>query len=130
MLKPPTTEKCAYRPGAGNSTDWEQRWLRFGAGPYYMESMSKRSLDPASPMSINRCPGFMAYAAKHAGTALAQRAPTGPPHVTGDEMVCGDEQGGCLTARSMFLPFSMYEYDSSYAVGVQKGPSLTSSRAG
>src|SRR5437899_9841056 len=45
--------------------------------------------------------------------------PTGPPHVTGDEMVAAMDKVG-VDGAIYISPFSMYQYDASYAVGVQK----------
>jgi L-fuconolactonase len=45
--------------------------------------------------------------------------PNWPPHVTGDEMVAAMSKVG-VDGAIYVSPFSMYQYDSSYAVGVQK----------
>ena len=45
--------------------------------------------------------------------------PNWPPHVTGDEMVAAMAKVG-VTGAIYISPFSMYQYDASYAVGVQK----------
>ena len=52
--------------------------------------------------------------------------PNWPPHVTGDEMVAAMDKVG-VDGAIYISPFSMYQYDASYAVGVQR-PILTSSR--
>jgi hypothetical protein len=45
--------------------------------------------------------------------------PNWPPHVTGDEMVAAMDKVG-VDGAIYISPFSMYEYDASYAVGVQR----------
>ena len=45
--------------------------------------------------------------------------PNWPPHVTGDEMVVAMNKVG-VDGAIYVSPFSMYQYDSSYAEGVQK----------
>src|SRR5258708_16449883 len=45
--------------------------------------------------------------------------PNWPPHVTGDEMVAAMDKVGVHRAHYIF-PLSMYPYDASYAVEVQK----------
>ena len=45
--------------------------------------------------------------------------PNWPPHVTGDEMVAAMNKVG-VDGAIYVSPFSMYQYDASYAVGVQK----------
>jgi L-fuconolactonase len=45
--------------------------------------------------------------------------PNWPPHVTGDEMVAAMDKLG-VDGAIYISPFSMYQYDASYAVGVQK----------
>jgi L-fuconolactonase len=45
--------------------------------------------------------------------------PNWPPHVTGDEMVAAMDKVG-VDGAIYISPFSMYQYDASYAVGVQK----------
>src|SRR5207247_8058958 len=47
------------------------------------------------------------------------RVPNWPPHVTGDEMVAAMDKVG-VDGAILVLPFSMYQYDGSYAVDVQK----------
>jgi L-fuconolactonase len=47
------------------------------------------------------------------------RVPNWPPHVTGDEMVAAMDKVG-VDGAIFVSPFSMYRYDASYAVGVQK----------
>jgi predicted TIM-barrel fold metal-dependent hydrolase len=44
--------------------------------------------------------------------------PNWPPHVTGDEMVAAMDKVG-VNGAIYISPFSMYEYDASYAVGVR-----------
>jgi hypothetical protein len=45
--------------------------------------------------------------------------PNWPPHVTGDEMVAAMDRVG-VDGAIYISPFSMYQYDASYAVEVQK----------
>ncbi len=45
--------------------------------------------------------------------------PNWPPHVTGDEMVAAMDKEG-VDGAIYVSPFSMYQYDASYAVSVQK----------
>jgi len=45
--------------------------------------------------------------------------PNWPPHVTGDEMVAAMNKVG-VDGAIYISPFSMYRYDASYAVGVQR----------
>jgi predicted TIM-barrel fold metal-dependent hydrolase len=45
--------------------------------------------------------------------------PNWPPHVTGDEMVAAMDKVG-VDGAIYISPFSMYQYDASYAVSVQK----------
>ena len=45
--------------------------------------------------------------------------PKGLPHVTGDEMVAAMAKVG-VDGAIYISPFSMYQYDASYAVGAQK----------
>src|SRR6516165_5620739 len=45
--------------------------------------------------------------------------PNWPPHVTGDEMVAAMNKVG-VDGAIYISPFSMYQYDASYAVGVQR----------
>jgi L-fuconolactonase len=45
--------------------------------------------------------------------------PNWPPHVTGDEMVAAMDKVGVDDAIYI-SPFSMYQYDASHAVAVQK----------
>src|ERR1700680_2965628 len=45
--------------------------------------------------------------------------PNWPPHVTGDEMVAAMDKVG-VNGAIYISPFSMYQYDASYAVEVQK----------
>ncbi|MEA2821895.1 MAG: L-fuconolactonase, partial [Bradyrhizobium sp.] len=47
------------------------------------------------------------------------RVPNWPPHVTGDEMVLAMDMVG-VDGAIFVSPFSMYQYDGSYAVEVQK----------
>jgi L-fuconolactonase len=47
------------------------------------------------------------------------RVPNWPPHVTGDEMVAAMDKVG-VDGAILVSPFSMYQYDGSYAVEVQK----------
>ena len=47
------------------------------------------------------------------------RVPNWPPHVTGDEMVAAMAKVG-VDGAIYISPFSMYQYDGSYAVGVRK----------
>jgi predicted TIM-barrel fold metal-dependent hydrolase len=47
------------------------------------------------------------------------RVPNWPPHVTGDEMVAAMDKVG-VDGAIYISPFSMYEYDASYAVEVQR----------
>src|SRR5690242_20561953 len=47
------------------------------------------------------------------------RVPNWPPHVTGDEMVAAMDKVG-VDGAIFISPFSMYQYDGSYAVEVQK----------
>jgi hypothetical protein len=47
------------------------------------------------------------------------RVPNWPPHVTGDEMVAAMNKVG-VDGAIFVSPFSMYQYDGSYAVEVQK----------
>ena len=45
--------------------------------------------------------------------------PNWPPHVTGDEMVAAMDKVG-IDGAIFISSFSMYQYDASYAVEVQK----------
>lgn len=45
--------------------------------------------------------------------------PNWPPHVTGDEMVAAMDKVG-VDGAILVSPFSMYQYDASYAVAVQR----------
>src|SRR5690349_19801404 len=47
------------------------------------------------------------------------RVPNWPPHVTGDEMVAAMDKVG-VDGAIFISPFSMYQYDGSYAVEVQR----------
>src|ERR1044072_6489665 len=47
------------------------------------------------------------------------RVPNWPAHVTGDEMVAAMDKVG-IDGAIFVSPFSMYQYDGSYAVEVQK----------
>ena len=47
------------------------------------------------------------------------RVPNWPAHVTGDEMVAAMDKVG-VDGAIFISPFSMYQYDGSYAVGVQR----------
>src|ERR1043166_7926218 len=47
------------------------------------------------------------------------RVPNWPAHVTGDEMVAAMDKVG-VDGGIFISPFSMYQYDGSYAVEVQK----------
>src|SRR6516162_9677000 len=47
------------------------------------------------------------------------RVPNWPAHVTGDEMVAAMDQVG-VDGAIFISPFSMYQYDGSYAVEVQR----------
>src|ERR1044071_8302545 len=47
------------------------------------------------------------------------RVPNWPAHVTGDEMVAAMDKVG-VDGAIFVSPFSMYQYDASYAVEVQK----------
>jgi hypothetical protein len=47
------------------------------------------------------------------------RVPNWPAHVTGDEMVAAMDKVG-VDGAIFISPFSMYKYDGSYAVEVQK----------
>src|SRR5215831_368720 len=47
------------------------------------------------------------------------RVPNWPPHVTGDEMAAAMDKVG-VDGAIFVSPFSMYQYDGSYAVEVQK----------
>src|SRR4051812_5848154 len=47
------------------------------------------------------------------------RVPNWPDHVTGDEMVAAMDKVG-VDGAIFVSPFSMYRYDASYAVEVQK----------
>ena len=48
------------------------------------------------------------------------RVPNWPAHVTGDEMVAAMDKVG-VDGAIFISPFSMYRYDASYAVEVQRG---------
>src|SRR4051794_12810868 len=47
------------------------------------------------------------------------RTPNWPPHVTGDEMVAAMDKVG-VDGAIFVSPFSMYQYNGSYAVEVQE----------
>src|SRR3954452_22046938 len=47
------------------------------------------------------------------------RVPNWPPHVTGDEMVAAMDKVG-VDGAIFVSPFTMYQYDASYAVEVQR----------
>jgi len=47
--------------------------------------------------------------------------PNWPPHVTGDEMVAAMDKVG-VDGAIFISAFSMYRYDASYAVEVQRWP--------
>ena len=49
-------------------------------------------------------------------------APNWPPHVTGDEIVAAMDKVG-VDGAIFISSFSMYRYDASYAVEVQRGAS-------
>ena len=114
MLKPPTTENALIdRRGI----------LRTGAalaavGPAVLRGEhAKAQPRPASPMTIIDAQ-VHAYAANTPERPW-HSVPNWPPHVTGDEMVAAMNKVG-VDGAIYVSPFSMYEYDSSYAVGVQK----------
>ena len=48
--------------------------------------------------------------------------PNWPDHVTGDEMVAAMDKVG-VDGTILISAFSLYRYDASYAVEVQRGPS-------
>ena len=52
--------------------------------------------------------------------------PNWPDHVTGDEMVAAMDKVG-VDGAIFISSFSMYRYDASYAVDVQRGPSRSPS---
>jgi hypothetical protein len=114
MLKPPTTENALIdRRGI----------LRTGAalaavGPALLHGEhAKAQPRPASPTTIIDAQ-VHAYAANTPERPW-HSVPNWPPHVTGDEMVAAMNKVG-VDGAIYVSPFSMYEYDSSYAVGVQK----------
>jgi len=78
----------------------------------------------ASPMTIIDAQ-VHAYAANTPERPW-RSVPNWPPHVTGDEMVAAMDKVG-VDGAIYISPFSMYQYDASYAVEVQR-PILTSSR--
>jgi hypothetical protein len=71
----------------------------------------------ASPMTIIDCQ-VHAYEA-NTPTRPWFRVPNWPAHVTGDEMVAAMDKVG-VDGAIFVSPFSMYRYDASYAVEVQK----------
>ena len=72
---------------------------------------------PASPMTIIDSQ-VHAYAANTPERPWF-RVPNWPAHVTGDEMVAAMSKVG-VDGAIYISPFSMYQYDASYAVGVQR----------
>jgi hypothetical protein len=50
-----------------------------------------------------------------------RNVPNWPDHVTGDEMVAAMDKVG-VDGAIFISAFSMYRYDASYAVEVQRGP--------
>ena len=48
--------------------------------------------------------------------------PNWPDHVTGDEMVAAMDKVG-VDGAILISAFSLYRYDATYAVEVQRGPS-------
>jgi len=71
----------------------------------------------ASPMTIIDAQ-VHAYAANTPERPW-RSVPNWPPHVTGDEMVAAMHKVG-VDGAIYISPFSMYQYDASYAVGVQR----------
>ena len=91
------------------------------AGPALLGAHAKAQPRPggASPMTIIDAQ-VHAYAANTPERPW-HSVPNWPPHVTGDEMVAAMDKVG-VNGAIYISPFSMYEYDASYA-GRAKGPS-------
>src|SRR6202045_1737770 len=92
------------------------------AGPALLhgeQAKAQRRPSGASPMTIIDAQ-VQAYAANTPERPW-HSVPNWPPHVTGDEMVAAMDKVG-VDGAIYISPFSMYPYDASYAVGVQKAP--------
>src|SRR5258707_9453097 len=114
--QPTDCRRQAYRP-AQRSAD---RAALAAAGPALLHGAHAKAQprpSGASPMTIIDAQ-VHAYAAN-----TPQRpwhsVPNWPPHVTGDEMVTAMNKVG-VDGAIYISPFSMYQYDASYAVEVLK----------
>ena len=84
-----------------------------GAGPALM---SEGHAAARPPVVIDA--QVHAYAANTPGRPW-HNVPNWPAHVTGDEMVAAMDKVG-VDGAIYISPFSMYQYDASYAVSVQR----------
>ena len=77
---------------------------------------SHRKVPPTRGSSILRFMPMQQTRRSGPGTACQTR----PPHLTGDEMVAAMDKVG-VDGAIYISPFSMYQYDGSYAVSVPGG---------
>src|ERR1700693_5435317 len=113
------------QPTAENRLIHRRRLLRPGAalaaaGPALLHGAHAKAQprpSGASPMTIIDAQ-VHAYAANTPERPW-HSVPNWPPHVTGDEMVAAMDKVG-VDGAIYISPFSMYRYDASYAVEVQK----------
>jgi L-fuconolactonase len=114
MVNPPTAEdklidrRSVLRTGAALAA----------AGPTLLHAAhAKAQPRPSGAMTIIDAQ-VHAYAANTPERPW-HSVPNWPPHVTGDEMVAAMDKVG-VDGAIYISPFSMYQYDASYAVEVQK----------
>src|ERR1700693_6037720 len=114
--QPTGCRRQAYRP-AQRSAD------RGGAVCRRAGAATRSACQSAAPTQWSvaddnhRCPGPCLRA--NTPERPWHSVPNWPPHVTGDEMVAAMDQVG-VDGAIYISPFSMYQYDASYAVEVQK----------
>ena len=116
MLKRPTAEdrlmdrRSVLRTGAALAA----------AGPALLHGAACRSAAPTRrSVAVTIIDAQVHAYAANTPERPWHSVPNWPPHVTGDEMVAAMNKVG-VDGAIYISPFSMYQYDGSYAVGVQK----------
>src|SRR3979490_1157955 len=114
--------RAARGPRAGHGGSGRQYQQPTRPGPSGHEGAVIAKLDVhrgASPMAIidSQVHVYEANTPKRPWHSV----PNWPDHVTGDEMVAAMDKVG-VDGAIFISPFSMYRYDASYAVDVQRAP--------
>src|SRR5256884_2905078 len=115
----------ATQSGPGDRRSDRRTVLQVGVAlPTAGPALLRRTHAAAQPRPRGASPRPIIDAQVHAYAANTPqrpwaRVPNWPAHVTGDEMVAAMDKVG-VDGTIYVSPFSMYQYDGSYAVSVQK----------